>query len=164
MKKVQLKLMTKKDYTEYIQTSITNYAAEMQKSGRFDTKEAAEKYAAWEFEDTFKEGFDTKDIYLYNIITNNKKIGTLWFLNEDQHGFPGEGFIGDFQIEKEFRGNGYGTEALHIAAELAREQGLTEMRLGVLKHNTRAKTLYTREGYTIFKEREYDFVMQKILW
>lgn len=54
-------------------------------------------------------------------------------------------------------------EKLLIVERLAKEEGLTEMRLGVMNHNAKAIKLYTRAGYTVFKEREHDCIMQKFL-
>lgn len=163
MGNVKLEKMTLEDYNDYILSAITKYETELLLSGRFDTKQAAHEFALWEYNDIFKNGFCTPNMYLYNIAVNEQKVGILWFLNEDKQGFPGEAFIGDFLIYEIHRKKGYGYQALLIAEDLAKAQGLTEMRLGVMNHNTKAKKLYIRAGYAVFKEREHDYIMRKFL-
>lgn len=163
MENIRLEEMTLEDYNDYILSAITSYETELVQSGRFDTIQAAHEFALWEYNDTFKKGFYTPDAYLYNITVNGQKVGILWFLNEDKQGFPGEGFIGDFLINEVFRKKGYGYQALLMVEDLAKVQGLTEMRLGVMNHNTKAKKLYKRCGYIVFKEREHDCIMRKFL-
>jgi ribosomal protein S18 acetylase RimI-like enzyme len=163
MGNVKLEKMTLEDYNDYILSAITDYETELLLSGRSDTKQAAHEFAVWEYNDIFKNGFCTPNTYLYNITVNGQKVGILWFLNEDKQGLPGEAFIGDFLIYEIYRKKGYGYQALLIAEGLAKAQGLTEMRLGVMNHNTKAKKLYIRAGYTVFKEREHDCIMRKFL-
>jgi ribosomal protein S18 acetylase RimI-like enzyme len=163
MENIKLEKMMVEDYNQYILSAITSYETELLQSGRFDTKEAAHEFAVWEYNDIFKNGVCTPDTYLYNITVKGQKVGILWFLNEDKQGIPGEAFIGDFQIYEIYRNKGYGYEALRIAERFAKEEGLNEMRLGVMNHNTKAKKLYTRAGYTVFKKREHDCIMQKFL-
>ncbi len=163
MENINLEKMTLEDYNDYILSAITNYETELIRSGRYNTNQAAHEFAVWEYNDIFKNGFCTPDTYLYNIAVNGQKVGILWFLNEDKQGFPGEAFIGDFLIYEMYRKKGYGYQALLVAESLAKAQGLTEMRLGVMNHNTKAKNLYIRAGYTVFKEREHDCIMRKFL-
>lgn len=155
--------MMLEDYNDYILSAITSYETDLLLSGRFDTEQAAHEFAVWEYKDVFKNGFCTINTYLYNIAVNKQKVGIIWFLNEDKDGFPGEAFIGDFLIYEIYRKKGYGYQALLLAEDLAKNQGLTEMRLGVMNHNIKAKKLYIRAGYTVFKEREHDCIMRKFL-
>lgn len=163
MQDIKLEKMTIEDYNHYIFSAITSYEAELLLSGRFDTKQAAHEFAVWEYDDIFKNGFSTPDTYLYNISANGQNVGSIWFLNEDKLGVPGEAFIGDFLINEAHRKKGYGYQALLMVEKLAKGQGLIEMRLGVMNHNTNAKKLYARVGYKVFKEREHDCVMRKFL-
>lgn len=163
MENIKLQKMTLEDYNDYILSAITSYETELLLSRRFDTEQAAHEFAVLEYNDIFKNGFCTSNTYLYNITVNGQKVGILWFLNEDKQGFPGEAFIGDFLIYEIYRKKGYGYQALHIAERLAKEQGLTEMRLGVMNHNIKAKKLYVEVGYTILKKREHDCIMRKFL-
>lgn len=163
MENIKLQKMTIEDYDDYILSAITSYETDLLLNGRFDTKEAAHEFAVFDYNDVFKNGFSTPDTYLYNITVDGQKVGILWFLNEDKQGFPGEAFIGDFSIHEIYRGKGYGYQALLLAEDLAKNQGLTEMRLGVMNYNIKAKKLYIRAGYTVFKEREYDCIMRKFL-
>lgn len=97
------------------------------------------------------------------IYCKRTKVGIIWFINEDKQGVQGEAFIGDFLIYENYRKKRYGYQALLIAEDLAKGQELIEMRLGVINHNTNAKKLYIKVGYTTFKEREHDCIMRKFL-
>ncbi|EQB86175.1 RimJ/RimL family protein N-acetyltransferase [Clostridium punense] len=164
MKNVKLEKMTLEDYNDYIYPAVTNYEDQLLLSGRFDNKQEAHEFAVWEYNDIFKDGFYTPETYLYNITVNEQKVGIIWFINEDNQGVPGEAFIGDFLIYEAYRNQGYGYKALRIVEDVAKAQGLTEIRLGVLNHNASAKKLYISVGYTVFKERENDCIMRKLLF
>lgn len=160
---VELIKMSQEDYEDYIRNAIVSYEEELLLSGRFKTEHEAHEFAVSEYNDIFKFGLSTPDIYLNNIIVDEHKVRILWFLNEDKQGFPGEAFIGDFLIYENYRRKGYGNQALYLVEEYVKELGLLEIRLGVMKHNIKAKKLYERMDYTIFKQREHDCIMQKRL-
>ncbi len=50
-------------------------------------------------------------------------------------------------IDEEFRGRGYGRQAMLLAEELARTNGASTMRLNVFGHNNVARRLYWSLGY-----------------
>lgn len=163
MEKVQLIKMTLEDYNKYINNAISNYEDNLMKNGRFNNLKDAHEYAVWDFGEIYTDGFNTANVYSYNIVVNEKKVGFICLLNEDKTEFPGEIFITDFEVYEEFRNKGYGSKSLLLAGDCGRELGLKEIRLGVMNYNTNAKKLYERTGYTIFKKREFDCVMRKFL-
>ena len=50
-------------------------------------------------------------------------------------------------IDEEFRGRGYGREAMLLAEQLARREGALTLGLNVFGHNQVARTLYSSLGY-----------------
>lgn len=60
---------------------------------------------------------------------------------------PHELVLDGFCVASEARGRGVGTALLRAAAKLARDEGLTQIRLDVVDTHPRARRLYEREGY-----------------
>lgn len=87
---------------------------------------------------------DTR-VYIYN---DNLLVGEA--LIRDY--LDGELFLSDFGINKEFRGNGLGQEALKLLMKDFKVNSLT-----VLKDNERAIHIYKKFGFNIIQEFEdYD--------
>jgi ribosomal protein S18 acetylase RimI-like enzyme len=51
------------------------------------------------------------------------------------------------KVEEEFRGQGYGRQAMLLAETLAREEGALTLGLNVFGHNQVARGLYSSLGY-----------------
>ena len=143
MENIMLKEMSLQDYNDYTESAISNYTEELLLSGRFKN---------------YKDGFQTKDIFLYNINFFKENIGIVWFIKEKNWGF-----IGDFLIYKEYRGNKHGYNTLMLLEDKAKECGIKELRLGVFKHNLNAIKLYLKVGYTILKDGNKNYIMAKKL-
>lgn len=98
MGNIILKEMSLQDYNNYTEAAISNYTEELLLSGRFKNYNEALDFSKLEYYDVFKDGFETKDIFLYNINLLKESIGIIWFIKEKNWGF-----IGDFLIYKEYR-------------------------------------------------------------
>ncbi|MCU9812585.1 GNAT family N-acetyltransferase [Paraclostridium bifermentans] len=155
---VVLDKMSINDYNSYISNAVENYTQELLKSSRFLSLEESRDFAIWEYNDIFKEGFNTINTYLYNILVSDEKVGIVWVLKEND-----EGFIGDFLIYEKYRNRGYGYEALRKLERTIEYFGVQKLKLGVFKHNPNALKLYKKVGYSIFREREFDYTMIKEL-
>ena len=84
----------------------------------------------------------------------------------------GKLFISKLYLLKENRGKGYGTAALGLLFDLAREEGLGSVYLTVNKYNARAIRTYESNGFETIQSIVTDigggfvmddFVMEKIL-
>jgi ribosomal protein S18 acetylase RimI-like enzyme len=60
---------------------------------------------------------------------------------------PERWWVWDVKIDEEFRGRGYGRQAMLLAETLARKEGALTMGLNVFGHNQVARTLYSSLGY-----------------
>ncbi|MDV4152396.1 GNAT family N-acetyltransferase [Clostridium sp. AL.422] len=158
MRNIKLQEMSLEDYNNYTDSAIKSYTEELLLSRRFKTLIEASKFAKLEYNDLFKEGFQTKDIFLYNIIIGEEKIGIIWFIKERCWGF-----IGDFLIYEQYRGNNYGYNTLFLLEDIAKKKGINELRLGVFRHNVKARRLYLKVGYKILKAGKKNFTMSKKL-
>lgn len=158
MENIILQEMSLEDYNNYTESAIRSYTEELLLSGRFKTFMEASNFAKIEYYDVFKEGFQTKDIFLYKINLFKENIGIVWFIKEKNWGF-----IGDFLIYKEYRGNKYGYNTLILLEYKAKEYGIKELRLGVFRHNVKAIKLYLKVGYNILKDGDKNYIMSKKL-
>ena len=109
----------------------------------------------------------------FSIITleENKMIGTISIENIDH--FKGIGTLGIFIGDKNYRENGYGTEAIRLILEYGfRYLNLRNIDLGVMDFNERAKSCYRkcgfkecgrRTGVEFVNGKWYDHVYMQIL-
>ncbi|MGM0641563.1 MAG: GNAT family N-acetyltransferase [Thermotogota bacterium] len=135
-----------KNYSDY---AIKNYADEKVKSGNWSEKEAY-NLAKETFDKMLPEGPDTKNNYMYNIyLSENKEhIGYIWFIEQGE-----TAFLADIIIFEDFRGKGYGKEAMKVLEETAKEKGFKKIDLHVFGHNESAFELYKKMGFNITNYR-----------
>lgn len=69
-----------------------------------------------------------------------------------------KGFIYDIRIREEYRGRGFGKQAMEDIEKVGREFGIKSMGLHVFAHNPIARSLYEKLGY-----KETSVVMEKKL-
>ena len=75
-------------------------------------------------------------------------VGIIW-LRAELDGPVKSGYIFDVEIKEEFRGKGYGKQAMLLIEEKARELGIERMGLHVFAYNDVARNLYERIGYKV---------------
>lgn len=147
------------DFLNYIDAAIDSYSKELLRSKRFTTEQEAFDFASWEFkEDIFKDGYQTEHTHVFSLIHDNTTKGIIWILLENDIAF-----IGDFLVYPKYQGQGFGSNALEQIETIARAAEMTTLRLGVFKHNSIAEKLYRKHGYSTLKERETDYILEKIL-
>jgi len=138
-----LKPMEDSQFENYVTHAIKNYEQELIKSG-----ELTEKEAALEAKNTFfrllPEGLKTKNQFLFNITNETcQNIGMIWYgLRSNQ-----EAFIYDFEIDQNYRGQGYGKKTLLLLEDHAKSLGIHKLSLHVFGHNENAYALYRKMGY-----------------
>lgn len=151
--------MSRLDFQEYLSKAIESYTNELYESGSYKTEIEARAFAEWEFhEDIFTDGYATENTYVFNLVDSSRKVGVIWMIQEED-----ACFIGDFLVYPEYQKKGFGTQAIKLIEEEARELGSKSIRLGVFKNNTIAEQLYRKLGYVTYKEREKNFVLEKTL-
>ena len=70
-----------------------------------------------------------------------------------------DAFVDELYVREAFRGQGLGTRALEVAADLCRESGVRALHLEVERRNTRAQDVYRRAG---FVDREYYLMTRRL--
>src|SRR5262245_13653892 len=68
-------------------------------------------------------------------------------------------FLDELYVRERFRGQGIGTRALEVAAEVCRTSGVRAMHLEVERSNTRAQSVYRRTG---FADRDYYLMTRRL--
>lgn len=146
---VALVPIEQREFEVFLENEINDYAQEKVISGNWLAEEALQKSRA-EFMSLLPDGLRTKDQYVFSILDEetNLRIGILWVqvkMGESQR----KAFICDFVIQPEYRGKGFGKQALHALDKKLEEMGVVSVSLHVFAHNTNAIALYEKAGYKV---------------
>ena len=159
---LELKPMNQDQYNNYITYSKNNYAQEIIKSRGIGIEEATQ-ITNKEFDALLSDGLISKNQYLYTIENdNNENIGIIWFSSDSNHG-DNELFLCDIEINKEFRGKGYGRESMDLLESKVKEFNMHTISLHVFLHNKIACSLYNKIGYKEVKRGKAGVIMKKTL-
>ena len=139
--------MTQIEYDLYIERLIREYAADNVRAGYWSEDEALQK-SRNQTGSLLLQGLQTKDHYLFTLYDGDTAVGMVWLRAELDRPMK-SGFIFDVEIKDEFRGKGYGKQAMLLIEEKARELGIKRIGLHVFAYNDVAKNLYERIGYKI---------------
>jgi ribosomal protein S18 acetylase RimI-like enzyme len=141
---VKLAPLQQEDFERFLEREIQHYAADHVRNGNWPAEGANER-SRKEFERYLPDGIHSKDQYLYSIIDEDgNKIGVLWVQVKDR-----KGFIFNFVIDEEFRGKGFGKQALSALDEKLKSMEVESVALHVFGDNVSAQELYKRMGYQI---------------
>ncbi|WP_367398413.1 GNAT family N-acetyltransferase [Paenibacillus barcinonensis] len=80
---------------------------------------------------------------LFTIRSDGKEVGMIWLALKPNN----KGFIYDIRIREEYRGRGFGKQAMEDIEKVGREFGIKSMGLHVFAHNPIARSLYEKLGY-----------------
>lgn len=146
---VKLTPMAQEDFAAYLERSVREYAAEHVKTGNWKESESLEKSRA-EFNKLLPNGLQSKDEFVYSIVdeSTGRKMGILW-VEVKMDETPRRAFGYDFWIAEEFRGKGFGKQALMALDEILKSKDVEFMGLHVFGHNTNAFELYKKMGFEI---------------
>ena len=159
---LELKPMTQDMYNNYIKKAIQQYAEEVAKSRGIDLDKALQ-LTNEEFNTLLPNGLKSENQYLNTIINDeNEHIGIMWFSTESNHG-ENEAFLCDIEINKEYRGKGYGHESMKLLESKVKELNLDSIGLHVFLHNEIAYSLYNKIGYQEIKRGKAGVIMKKTL-
>jgi ribosomal protein S18 acetylase RimI-like enzyme len=84
---------------------------------------------------------------LYWIDDGDERIGRLWFEERPSPRVGRVAWLNEVEIDKAFRGRGYGRRALDLLDEEVRARGIPEIVLNVWGGNDVARALYGSHGY-----------------
>lgn len=110
-----------------------------------DTLAEAEANANLSIERLFPNGSPEPGQLVGRLESSKQIVGYLWIGIATSD--PERWWVWDVMINEEFRGRGYGREAMLLAEQLARREGALTIGLNVFGHNQVARTLYSSLGY-----------------
>ena len=159
---LELLPMNQDMYNNYIKKAIQQYAEEVAQSKGIDLDKALE-LSNEEFNSLLPNGLKSENQYLNTIINDeNENIGIMWFSTESDYG-KNEAFLCDIEINKEYRGKGYGHESMKLLESKVKELNLAVIGLHVFLHNEIACSLYNKIGYQEIKRGKTGVIMKKTL-
>ncbi len=132
------------DLDEWIDRTRLNYIDERVSAG--DSRSEAEDNANATIERLFPNRSPATGQLVGRLISRTRAIGYLWVGVAGLD--PQRWWVWDVMIDEQFRGQGFGRQALELAEELARGEGAQSIGLNVLGHNHVARDLYTSLGYS----------------
>lgn len=90
------------------------------------------------------DGIHSHDQHVWSIKEEDTHIGVLWVQVRD-----GRAFIYDFVIDEQYRGTGYGKQALAEMDERLKSMDVSSVGLHVFGDNTSAQELYKKMGFVV---------------
>ena len=147
MNQITLEPMTKKDYLGYKIDNVKRYALEGVKSGRWEAEESL-KESEKSIKEYLPRGMRTKNNFFFNIAARSTgdKVGVIWLAIQGKTRSKSV-FVFDILIFDEYRGKGFGTDAMKEIEVWAKKMGADAIWLHAFWHNQRAIGLYKRLGF-----------------
>ena len=138
---LKLEPLQQDDFERFLERGIREYAEDHVRNGNWPAEDALER-SRKEFEHYLPEGIHSKDQYLWSIQNGDDKIGVLWVQVRDR-----KAFIFNFVIDEEFRGKGFGKQALVALDEKLKSLNDESVALHVFGDNVNAQELYKKMGF-----------------
>lgn len=154
---VWLRRPTQDEFDEWLPRSEDEYARYIEESGAMPAAQARDK-ARSDFARRFGAGLDTPGQLVFRLMAGDRAAGWLWLEVPATGGDPLMAWLNDIELDPEFRGRGYGRQAMALAEREVRERGMTSLGLNVHGQNTVARALYSALGYEVMSQQ-----MRKIL-
>jgi ribosomal protein S18 acetylase RimI-like enzyme len=113
------------------------------------TPETAAKKTAQDWARLFPDGTVSpgNELYAVEDADSGERVGDLWFAERDNDAGEKSLYVYSIEIAPEFRGRGFGREAMQLFEDEARRRGLRQANLTVMGGNEVARSLYNSLGY-----------------
>ena len=141
-----LKDKTLEEVAAWLPRMFEEYVADRVKAG--EDAASAQKNADAQHAELFPGGQPAPQQFVMNVLVDEEVVGTLW-MGRPLNASSDTWFVFDLEIEKGFRGRGFGREAMEEAEEWTREHGGTRVGLNVFGPNLAARSLYDSLGYEV---------------
>lgn len=141
---VHFEPLTESEFKQYWTYSVNSWKKNMVRAGLID---ASVTYAEAEAQIRrfVPKGLKTPDHYFMYIVSDGRKIGSLWLEIRKKGGI--EAYLWDIILEEEYRGKGHGKDAMTRIQRFAREKGASKISLNVFAYNDVARNLYKKLGF-----------------
>ncbi len=141
---------TASEYATWMEHSIAAYAADKVAAGTWLAADAPQRAAA-SLAAELPAGPATAGHLLRMIVTDDVEAQTIgWFwVGPAINAAPDLAWLYDIEIVSAHRGQGHGRAVMALAEIAARELGYARLGLHVFAHNSAARSLYEKCGYTL---------------
>ena len=138
---VKLVPLGEDEYRSWYDWLLEDYAQDFIRIGM--PEEQAHARSKADMEEGLPNGLQSKDQYLFSIQDEQtgEKVGVLWYslMTRETRKIV---FVSDILIYEQFRGRGYGKQAMQLLEDHARDLGATRIGLHVFGHNPTAYALF----------------------
>ncbi|MGC8505589.1 MAG: GNAT family N-acetyltransferase [Thermoplasmata archaeon] len=141
---LDFKPMSRDEFSAYWKYSVDSWKRDMDSAGLIEkgiSYEKAEEYA----KKFLPDGTDTPGHHLMHIMNDQETVGSIWFEIRDRG--VREAYLWDIIINENYRGKGYGTDAMRTLEQFIKKEGVERISLNVFGSNTVARNLYVKMGY-----------------
>jgi ribosomal protein S18 acetylase RimI-like enzyme len=144
---VRFRKMTTEGFEIYKSKLIQSYAESIAKNMK-RTLEATLVLSEQQISGLLKDGVDTKDHYIYDVVAlaSGETVGVLWVNDRPE---DNRAFIFDIEIDAKHQGKGYGKATLAELEVLMKDMKVKTIGLNVFADNTTAFKLYEKSGYIV---------------
>ena len=159
MTSVELRLRpaTADEIEAWLPRLATEYAADIAGSGSLPPEQARRK-ANSDLRARLTDRPDRAGQLIFRLIAGHQPVGWLWLAVPSPAADPAMAWVNNVEVDEEFRGRGYGRQAMLLAEEEAAAQGMTSVGLNVHGQNMVARGLYDSLGYQVTAQQ-----MKKVL-
>lgn len=141
---LDFKPMSRDEFSAYWKYSVGSWKRDMDNAGLIEkgiSYEKAEEYV----KKFLPNGIDSPGHHLMHIVDDKETVGSIWFEIRDRG--VREAYLWDIIINENYRGKGYGTNAMRRLEQFIKKEGAERISLNVFGSNTVARNLYVKMGY-----------------
>ncbi|NGX63378.1 MAG: putative N-acetyltransferase YycN [Candidatus Anoxychlamydiales bacterium] len=133
---------------KFYEDFVPFYAHMMVENETFDNYDKAYKNSKEQMDKFFFDEKLSDQQHLYDIYTDDTKIGFIWFSQKAMHD-PNIAWLCWLTIDEEYRNKGYAKETILKVENELKQLGIKKVGLNVYKKNEQAFKLYKKLGYEI---------------
>ena len=155
---LELRPLREDELADYLARGNVSYARDMVEQAGIP-EHAARAKADRDWANLLPDGLESPGQHLFALedTATGERVGDLWFAERDSDFGDQAAFIYSIEIFEQFRGRGYGRQAMLALEDEARARGLARIVLNVFGGNDVARGLYRSVGYTetaVFMSKE----------
>ncbi len=153
-----LRPLREDEVADYVARGQASYARDMVAQAGIP-EAAARAKAEQDWANLLPRGLASPGQFLFALEdkATGERVGDLWFAERDSDFGEKAAFIYSIEIFEEFRGRGFGRQAMLALEGEVRSRGLTRIALNVFGGNDVARSLYRSTGYAetaVFMSKE----------
>jgi RimJ/RimL family protein N-acetyltransferase len=145
---VRLRPLRDDEFDAWVAHGKAEYARDMIENAGAPPEQAHAK-SEQDWAALLPERVETPDQFVYAVEDEEtgERVGDVWFAKRETQFEGPVAFVYSIEIGDEFRGRGYGRQAMLLLEDEARARGLDRMSLNVFGGNEVARGLYRSLGY-----------------